>query len=240
VASAAVPPKPASNPVYDGPDVLTPAEEKQIGDRLVAFKKAKGIEVGLAIVPTLGDYDIRQLGYETGEAWGLGDKERNDGILMLIIADKARAAKPGANRCGCVTIEVGSYLEGDLTDTAVGALLDRDVMGPLTSGDFFKAADGGLQGVVTILSDGEAAKVYKQTSDSGGKKKQKEGWPWWVWLIGIGVLIFLQILGVPVLDILLIFLSSGGGGSSRGGGGGYSGGNSVGGGGSFGGGGASR
>jgi uncharacterized protein len=235
-AGFTVPPVPASNPVHDGPDVLTPAQEKAIGAKLVAFKKQHGIEVGVAIIPTLGEMSIKEAGYEIATAWGLGDKERKDGLLLLVVADKAKAAGAGAKSCGCLRFEVGEYMEGDLTDIASKEILVQEALPLVTVGKYNEGITGALKGVTIVLGgDSEAAKQYKATSDSGGDGDGGTSIPWWVWLLGIAALGVLQWMGVPILDIVLIILAAGGGRGGRGGGGG--GGNSVGGGGSFGGGG---
>jgi uncharacterized protein len=230
-----VPPKPASNPVYDGVDALTPAQETQLGSRLVDFKKKHGIEIGVAIIPSLGEGSIKEVGYEIASTWGIGDKERKDGVLLLVVADAAKKAGPGASKCGCLRIEVGEYLEGDLTDGTSKEILVKEALAPVTSGKYHEAVDGALNGIMAVVGgDSEAAKQYKNTADSGGVEDETPI-PWWVWVGGIALLLLLQfVFKVPILDILLIFLSFGGG---RGGGGGGGGGNSVGGGGSFGGGG---
>lgn len=235
-AEFSIPPVPASNPVYDGPDVLTAAQEGQIGAQLIAFKKEHGVEIGVAVIPTLGEFSIKEAGYEIASAWKLGDAKRKDGLLLVVVADKAQAAGPGAKSCGCLRFEVGEYLEGDLTDIASKEILVQEALSHVTSGQYNEGIAGALKGVMIVLGgDSEAAQAYKNTTDSGGAEaEEKSFWssvPWWVWLIVVAFLGLLQWLGVPVLDILLIFLSLGG----RGGGGG--GGNSVGGGGSFGGGG---
>lgn len=228
LAEFQVPPTPASNPVHDGPDVLTPAQEIQIGAQLVEFKSKYGIEVGVAIIPTLGDLPIKEAGYEIASAWALGDKERKDGLLLLVVADKAKAAGAGAKSCGCLRFEVGEYLEGDLTDIASKEILLQEALPLVTVGKYNEGIDGALKGVMVVLGGGsEAAAKYKSSADSGGTDEGTTI-PWWVWVIGVVLLIILQALGVPILDIVFIFLSLGG----RGGGG-----NSVGGDGSFGGGG---
>jgi len=232
-----VPPVPASNPVYDGPDVLTPAQEKQLGAQLVTFKQKHGIEVGVAVIPTLGETPLKEAGYEIASAWGLGDAKRKDGLLLLVVADKAAAAGPGAKSCGCLRFEVGEYLEGDLTDIASKEILVQEALPLVTAGKYHEGIDGALKGVMVVLGgDTEAAKQYKNSSDSGGVEGDDGGFsfPWWGWLVLVAIAVVLQAMGVPLIDILFVFLSLGGG---RGGGRGGGGGNSVGGGGSFGGGG---
>ena len=178
-----VPAVPRSNPVHDGPDVLTPAQEKQIGAQLVAFKQKHGIEVGVAIIPTLGEMSIKEAGYEIASAWGLGDARRKDGLLLLVVVDKAEAAGPGAKGCGCLRFEVGEYLEGDLTDVTSKEVLVQEAVPLVTAGKYYEGIDGALKGVMTVLGgDSEAAQKYKASSDSGGGD-EGFSFPWWGWLV---------------------------------------------------------
>lgn len=235
--ASVVPPKP-STPVYDGAGVLTPQQKTDLENKLVRFKQQNGPEVAVAILPTIGDESIDDVRYDIFNAWGIGDKERKDGVLLLIVVDKSKAGTPGQS-CGCVALEIGEYVESVWTDTQSKRILVDTVRPRAIGGDFYDAANSGVDMVLGAFTDTDAAREYKQDSDSGGiaKEKTEPGVHWWVWLLLIGFAVLLQLLGVPVLEILLIILSAGrggGGGSSFGGGGG-----SFGGGGSSGGGGAS-
>jgi len=233
-----VPARP-SGPVYDGANVLSSAEERQLEEKLNSFRDDKGRPVVVAIIPSLGGGDIREVGYEIGQKWGIGTKGKNDGVLLLLVVDKAKKAGPGATKCGCASIEVGEYLEGDLTDSAVVAILKKEVLKPVVAGKFYEAANGGTNGVMAVLGgDAEAAKMYKNSGDGGNELPD---FPWYVWF------------AIALLAIWIVYLiakhsdgSGGGGGggyrsssrSSWGSSGGSSGGSSYGG-GSFGGGGGS-
>jgi uncharacterized protein len=214
-----VPPRP-DGPVYDGANVLSDAEEKKLEGKLANFRDTKGPSVVVAIIPSLQGENKREAGYEIAQGWGIGKKEKNDGVLLLFVADKARKAGPGASKCGCAAIEVGEYLEGDLTDATSVSILKKEVLAPIVSGQFYKAADGGTNGIIAVLGgDGEAAKAYKNTTDGGGELP--------VWLV------------IVLIIFIVIVLAAAGGGGGGGYGGGYSGGSSGGGGWSSGGGGSS-
>lgn len=227
-AGFSVPPKP-SGPVYDGANVLSSAQERQLETKLEQFEKTSGIEIGVAVVPSLNGSPIREVGYEIAQKWGIGKKGENKGVLLLLVADAAKKAGPGATKCGCAAIEVGEYLEGDLTDSTSVKILKKEVLAPVVSGKFYEAADAGTKGIMAVVGgDAEAAKTYKNDSDGGGL-------PWWGWfIIIIAIIAFVVIFDIPIGG-------SGGGGYSGGGGswGGGGGGSDFGGGGSFGGGGGS-
>lgn len=236
--ASVVPPKP-STPVYDGAGVLTPQQKTDLENKLVRFKQQTGPEVAVAILPTIGDESIEDVRYDIFNAWGIGDAKRKDGVLLLIVVDKSKTAKPG-ERCGCVALEIGEYVESVWTDTQSKHILVDSVRPNAVGGDFYAAANAGVDGIIGGFStDSDAAQEYKEDSDAGGtaEEEKNDGLPWWVWLGIIVIGVILHMMGVPVLDIVLLILSMGGGG--RGGGGSSGGGSSFGGGGSSGGGGAS-
>jgi uncharacterized protein len=193
-----VPPQP-KGPVYDGADVLTPDQEKKLEKKLNGFRDNQGRPVVVAIIPSLEGDNIREAGYDIAQGWGIGTKGKNDGVLLLLVVDKAKKAGPGAKKCGCASIEVGEYLEGDLTDTTVVQILKKEVLAPVVSGKFYEAADGGAKGIMAVLGgDAEAAKAYKNSSDGGQ-----------------------LLLVLLAIFVLVIFVKMGGGGSGGGYGGGY-------------------
>jgi uncharacterized protein len=207
-----VPPQP-KGPVYDGADVLTPDQEKKLEKKLNGFRDNQGRPVVVAIIPSLEGDNIREAGYDIAQGWGIGTKGKNDGVLLLLVVDKAKKAGPGAKKCGCASIEVGEYLEGDLTDSTVVSILKKEVLAPVVSGKFYEAANGGSKGIMAVLGgDAEAAKAYKNSSDGGG-----DDYSWFFELHW-----FLQLLLVLLaIFVLVIFVKMGGGGSGGGYGGGY-------------------
>ena len=98
-------PKPNNTRVVDAANLLPPAEERALDQKLAGFEKATGRQFIVATIPDLQGYPIEDYGYRLGRAWGVGSKEKDDGAL-LIVAPKDRK----------VRIEVGYGLEPYLTD----------------------------------------------------------------------------------------------------------------------------
>jgi uncharacterized protein len=88
-------------------------------------------------LPSLQGYAIDDYGYQLGRHWGIGQAERDNGVL-LIVAPSERE----------VRIEVGYGLEGVLTDAGSHAII-QDVMLPQFRDGHYEA--GILQGVNAIL-----------------------------------------------------------------------------------------
>ncbi len=77
------------------------------------YEKTKA-QVVVVTVDTVGGQDIHEYGVQLGRAWGIGDKENNTGVLLLLAVQDRE-----------VDISVGYGLEGAITDARSGIILDN-------------------------------------------------------------------------------------------------------------------
>lgn len=217
-------------------DAGTKSELEAIGR---ALDVKTGAEIVVVTVPSLGGVPIEDYALELFRTWGLGDKEKNNGVLLLV--DKERLFK---GQSGKVRIEVGYGLEGAIPDGKAGRILDEKV---LPSWEEKKYAEGIRAGYLALAAavaeeykvDLNADRTLNVLTDYQLAPRASSGFPWEL---------------LPLFIFLFIFLMSGLGRRRRGlwwwggfgsggwGGGGFGGGWGGGGfgGGSSGGGGASR
>ena len=112
--AAAVLPKPAQRAYIVDTAGMTSAEDAaQIAKIGAELREKTKAEIVVVTVPTLGDADIETYATELFRSWGIGDKQMNNGVLLLIAKDD-RAFR----------IEVGYGLEGAITDGYAGSVLD--------------------------------------------------------------------------------------------------------------------
>jgi uncharacterized protein len=199
---------------------LLPADtESQIEARLERFEAKTGHQFAVLTVPNLGGLPIEDFAIKVAEAWRLGDKKRDDG-LILVIAQQERKMR----------IEVGYGLEGEIPD-AVASRVIRDVLRPAFQQGRYAY---GIQAALDVLigatgGDGEPGLVPQ-----GAHRTAEDP----------GIPVFLIVL--LLLMFWFLFRGGGGGGRRRGvyyyppfnggfGGGGYGGGGFGGGGGGGGG-----
>jgi uncharacterized protein len=210
--------------VVDAANILRADTETALTAQLAAWESQSGTQIVVVTVPDLGGLDIAEYGYQLGRHWGIGDRKRNTGAL-LIVAPAQRQ----------VRIEVGYGLEGELTDAASAQIIHDRVLPRFRAGDFDAGVRAGVAGMIAVL-DGEAPNTAVQTV-----KHLAPGAIFWF----IVLVIVLSSFSGPrsgglaravFWGSVLRGLSQGGrgGGGFHGGGGGFHGG-----GGSFGGGGAS-
>lgn len=228
--------------VTDAADVLPPDVETRLTQKLERLETQSQRQFVIATIPTLDGYDIADYGYQLGRAWGIGDKERNDGVLLIVAPSERK-----------VRIEVGYGLEGVLPDGMGFLIVNNQIVPRFKAGDMPGGIEAGADAIVKQLTlpPEQAQRIAVQAVRQN--QERSEGIPFGTILMVLFILFFfvLPILraarghggrrrrrgwGAPIVWVPGGFGEGGGFGGSGGGGfgGGFSGG-----GGSFGGGGAS-
>jgi len=231
-----------TGPVVDVAGSIDDRWERRLSDlsrKARAQKGGAGPQLQYLIIPTLDGEPIEDYAMRVAEAWKLGTKGKDDGVLV-VVALKDRK----------VRIEVGGGLEGGLTDAQSGRII-RGVIAPAFRenryGEGLYAAGQQILAALGALPEG-----MSQPQRRKAEPRQVD-----IPIIG-GLLGFLFGMGAPILVLLIVvFLilrllfgshrgprgpwGGGGFGGGLGGGGGFSGGGGgwSGGGGGFSGGGAS-
>lgn len=237
--------------VVDTADMIDPATEAALTQRLADFEAKSSDQIVVATISSLDGETIEQFANRQFRDWKLGQTGEDNGVLVLVARDDRK-----------MRIEVGYGLEGDLTDL-LSMLIIQDTMVPkFRAGDFSGGISGAVDDIINVL-EGNAAELEARAKRN--QQSQEQGLPWeMIFFIAIWAIIFFGSFGIALLapifgkklgpnryrwlgmDITIGGSNgSSGGGYSRGGysGGGWSGGSSSGGfsggGGSSGGGGAS-
>lgn len=213
---------PLSGRVVDGAGLLDAAAAQRLNAELEAFENASGIQLVVVTLPDLQGYPIEDFGYQLGRHWGIGQKGKDNGVLLIV----AQAERK-------VRIEVGYGLEGALTDALSANIINTVILPQFKAGRFEDGIDQGAQAIMAALKGEYEPKPARPERD----KRERGGALFFFMLFFIAV-IFLRSLGGPGGGSFGrrggVFLPPMGGGGWGGGGGGFGGG-----GGGFGGGGAS-
>lgn len=213
-----------SGRVVDEANLMSRKQAHQLTQQLAAFEKRSGIQLVVVSIDSLDGETIEEYGYQLGRHWGIGQKGKNNGVLLLIAQDERK-----------VRIEVGYGLEGALPDAIAANIIQTRILPAFKRGDMVAGVVAGSQSIMQALA-GE----YRPVDTA--KKEDKLGGPW-LFILMVIVMIVLHNLrggggGSGGGRRRAAFLAGGFGagsfGGRGGGGGGFSGG-----GGSFGGGGAS-
>jgi uncharacterized protein len=231
IAFAALTFPPLTGRVVDQANVLSAAERAKLTAKLADLEEKSGIQLVVATVNSLQDQDIEPFANELFRTWKLGEKTKNNGVLLLVAPKEKR-----------VRIEVGYGLEGTLTDALSKIIIANAIAPRFKANDFDTGVEHGVDDIITVLTT-DAGEWEKKPS----LRLDAQPVPAWAkWLLTALLIAFITGFIVSpgfrwlVLNVLLNILVNPGpvrGGYGRGGfdGGGFGGG----GGGGFGGGGGS-
>jgi uncharacterized protein len=215
--------------VVDDAHLLDAGTTATINGKLAALEQKTGIQLVVVTLPSLQGYEIEEYGYQLGRAWGIGQKGKNNGALLIVAPNEHR-----------VRIEVGYGLEGTLTDAVSRLIIENAILPRFRTNDFAGGIGRGVDDVIQVLS-GDSGDFKRRAAEQANPPAGTEDYAQLIFILLIlGFWLFLAFRsrrrsyggGMPWI------IPMGGGWSSPsgwgGGGGGFSGG-----GGSFGGGGAS-
>lgn len=123
--------------VNDLAGMLSPETRQQLEQKLAAFERDTSNQVAVLSVPSLQGDDIDQFSIRVAESWRLGQKGRDNGVLLIL----AQAERK-------VRIEVGMGLQGVLPDITAGRII-RETMRPyLKSGNFDQGISVGVDAII--------------------------------------------------------------------------------------------
>ncbi len=140
-ASAAVAfPKPEGW-VTDQAGLLDASTRGHLERLLTDVEQKSGVEIAVVTLPTLGGRSVEEVAGELFQAWGVGKKGRDEGLLLLI-AQKERK----------IRIEVGYGLEGTIPDGLAGEIIRETITPRFRQGRFAEGIEAGVRQVVETIA----------------------------------------------------------------------------------------
>lgn len=179
LAQAPAPVPKLSGRVVDLTGTLAAADRQAISAKLAAFEQAKGSQVAVLVVPSLGDETIEEFATRVTDAWQLGRAGVDDGVLFVVAMQERR-----------LRIQTGRGVQGTLTDALSKRIISELVTPRFRAGDF----PGGIQaGVDAILKaiEGEALPAPSAAKAKGGGSAAGADFLW------------LALMAVPVAGMFL-------------------------------------
>ena len=181
--SQQLPPK-SNALVTDFTNTMSPANIQLLENKLVAFNDSTSTQIAVVIIKSVGEYDINDYGQKLGRAWGIGQKGKNNGILVLVALNDHK-----------VTIQTGYGSEGGVPDVITQQIIQNDIIPRFKQNDYY----GGLN----VATD-DLMKYMK--GEYKGTKKVRQARPDNS-ASSYGIIFF-----IVIIIIIIIFRSRGGGG----------------------------
>lgn len=141
LAEVAVPPLKAR--VTDLTGTLNAQQTGELEARIAAYEARRGSQLAVLMLPTTKPEEIEQFSIRVAEAWKIGRKKVDDGLILVVAKDDRR-----------LRIEVGYGLEGVIPDSVARRVIDERITPRFRDGDFYAGVRDGVDQLIK-LAEGE-------------------------------------------------------------------------------------
>jgi uncharacterized protein len=157
--------------VTDTSATLDPKMVALLNERAAAFERDTTSEIAIVVIRSLDGVSIEEAAVKLFQMWGIGKKNRDNGLLFLWSTGDRR-----------VRVEVGYGLEGALPDGKVGAILDQYVIPRFRANQFDQ---GVLDGVTALMAAARNEPLALASPSTESYEDASEGWPAWLQALGL-------------------------------------------------------
>lgn len=143
--------------VNDYAKLLTPEEANSLNAKLGYYQDSTSTQIFVVTLDEHGDAPISMLASEIGQKWGVGQKGKENGVLILIYpADRQ------------IWIAVGYGLEEYITDAANKRIIETEIKPEFKNGNYYAGLDKGTTVMMNLLSGVFSANQYGKQKNEGG------------------------------------------------------------------------
>ncbi|MCL2453099.1 MAG: TPM domain-containing protein [Alphaproteobacteria bacterium] len=132
---------PLTGRIVDAAHIIPADAASRITPKLASLEAESGIQLVVATVGSLSGDDIEPYANALFRAWGLGEKQKNNGVLLLVAPNEHK-----------VRIEVGYGLEGTLTDALSKIIITNAMVPRFKAGDYGGGIERGVDDIITVLT----------------------------------------------------------------------------------------
>ena len=136
--------------ITDQAGLLTAADKADIESQLASLEQTSTDQLAVVTVKSLDGYSIEDYGIGLARKWGIGQKGKDNGILLIVAPNDRK-----------VRIEVGRRLEPMMTDTMSTLIIENAILPKFRRGDFGGGIKDGVRDIKTVLL-GDAEEVKQR------------------------------------------------------------------------------
>lgn len=141
LGAQSLPPRPdPPKLVNDIAGILSPEQVAALEQKLVAYDDSTSTQFVLVLVPELGGWEISEFAYGIGDAWGVGQEGKDNGLVIALSRDDRK-----------VFIATGRGLEGALTDVLTKRIVDNIMVPSFREGNFYEGLDRAIDAAILAI-----------------------------------------------------------------------------------------
>jgi uncharacterized protein len=143
--------------VNDLAKMMSENEVAQLETKLEDYERTSSTQITVVTIKSLGSYEISQYAVELGRRWGVGQKGKNNGVLVIAsLSDRA------------INISTGYGLEGALPDVTCARIIRNEITPNFKEGNYYAGFSSAADAIIAATK-GEY-KADEQKDATRGKK----------------------------------------------------------------------
>jgi uncharacterized protein len=143
--------------VNDYVNLLTPDQQQTLESKLVAYNDSTSTQIAVVILESIGDATPGDFATDLGRQWGVGGKEFNNGVIILITTGGGQGRRH-------VFIAPGYGLEKNVPDYTAKEIVDNEMIPQLQTGNYYRAINNAADAIMRA-----AAGQYKAPATAKGR-----------------------------------------------------------------------
>ncbi len=147
--------------VSDQAGILSAQQLEHLEQKLVRYDDTTSTQIAILIVPDLQGYDIADFAQRVGQKWGVGQKGKDNGVIIVL------KPKTDSER-GDVNIDVGYGLEPIIPDITARHIIDYEMIPRFRENDYFGGLDAATGVIMELASGHFSADEYEGRHGDGG------------------------------------------------------------------------
>lgn len=186
-------PKPTGH-VNDFANIIDAVAERDLETKLREYRDQTSIEIAVATVSSLGGVTIEEYALNLFQEWGIGDRTKDNGILVLVAPNERK-----------MKIEVGYGMEPDLTDAQAGRVIENNIIPHFKEERMTQGIVEGVGAVIVQLGNTpfetrlEERRIVAERKLIEDKRRAEEGAAFMKFL-GAAIMVFF-LIGTPIFIV---------------------------------------
>jgi len=152
---------------FTEPASLNPNQKAALIQKLKAYEDSTSTQIGIVLENSLQGRDIIERTINISREWGIGQKGKNNGILIYLAKNDRKYHILTADRT-----------QGRVTDGIAGGIARRNLVPSLKVGDYYTGLDKTVDGLILALA-----------GEFSADPKNQKGFPIWIVIIIIIIII---------------------------------------------------
>jgi uncharacterized protein len=167
--------------ITDEAGLIKPEDRDVIEAQLKELELKSTDQVAVVTLNSLQGVTIEEFGLELGRKWGIGQKDKDNGIVLVVAPNERK-----------VRIEVGSRLESQMTDAMSSIIINNGILPAFRRGDFSGGIRAGVRDINDVLLGDEEAVKDRAKGGLPGPGLDYEALIFMALLLAIFIYVFYQ------------------------------------------------